>query len=120
MIGGDRGLIAGHDGEKWKNIRLCHMGIWIADTCALMPTVCRLLKSDPAVSGRISAEAIMARNAARNWTTATAIPTQLPEWISTLDKRKVGAVPNLQVRNNFLECPLRFVFWLNKEVENVR
>lgn len=61
-------LVEGRDPNVWHALAFCSHGVWNEENCALMPSICNLLRSDPQVSGRIPHEKIEALNKDGGWT----------------------------------------------------
>jgi len=79
-FGEDLNLVKGRDPEGWQHFVLGTGGKW-DDTpdghCSRMPTVCRLLKKDPAVSGRIPLQKVEQVNSAGGYQP----PEKVNHWI---------------------------------------
>jgi hypothetical protein len=58
MEGRDLGLVEHGDPAGWQSFEVCRKGRWDAAQCNRLPTLCRLLMADKAVSGRISPEKV--------------------------------------------------------------
>ena len=65
-ISGPR-LVEGRDPNVWHALAFCSHGVWNEANCALMPSICNLLRGDPQVSGRIPLEKVEALNKEGGW-----------------------------------------------------
>lgn len=59
--------VADKDPNGWQVFELARAGIWDLKKCAYMPTVCKLLRNDNAVSGRIPLSKVESINANGGW-----------------------------------------------------
>ena len=67
MEGRDLGLVQDRNPAGWQSFELCRKGVWDEQQCTRMPTLCRLLKDDLAVSGLIPARKVAAINDKGGW-----------------------------------------------------